>query len=80
MYRCFQHCTGADLGLHYVKCPKVLFRVTLAIYIVYVCIRILHIKGLHKGFTINNLKTSNRYPNDHRKLETIRFGFGWLLI
>ena len=30
MYRCFQHRIGADLGLHYVKCPKVLFRVTLA--------------------------------------------------
>ena len=25
MNRCFQHCNGADLGLHYMKCPKVLF-------------------------------------------------------
>ena len=32
MYRCFQHRIWADLGLHYVKCPKVHFRVTLAIY------------------------------------------------
>ena len=31
MYRRFQHRIGADLGLHYVKCPKVPFRVTLAI-------------------------------------------------
>ena len=31
MYRYFQHRIGADLGLHYVKCPKVPFRVTLAI-------------------------------------------------
>ena len=31
MYRCFQHRIGADLGLHYLKCPKVPFRVTLAI-------------------------------------------------
>ena len=23
MYRCFQHRIGTDLGLHYVKCPKV---------------------------------------------------------
>ena len=30
-YRCFQHRFAADLGLHYVKCPKVPFRVTLAI-------------------------------------------------
>ena len=32
MYRCFQHRIGADLGLQYVKCPKVPFCVTLAIY------------------------------------------------
>ena len=32
MFRCFQHRIGADLGLHYVKCPKVPFRVMLAIY------------------------------------------------
>ena len=25
MYMCFQHRIGADLGLHYVKCPKVPF-------------------------------------------------------
>ena len=31
LYRCFQHRIGADLGLHYMKCPKVPFRVTLAI-------------------------------------------------
>ena len=31
-YRCFQHLSGADLGLHNVKCPKVPFRVTLANY------------------------------------------------
>ena len=31
MYRFFQHRIGANLGLHYVKCPKVPFRVTLAI-------------------------------------------------
>ena len=30
-YRYFQHRIGAALGLHYVKCPTVLFRVTLAI-------------------------------------------------
>jgi len=32
MYRCFQHRIGADLGLHYVKCPKVPLRVSLAIF------------------------------------------------
>ena len=32
VYRSFQHRIGADLGLHYVKCPKVPFRVTLANY------------------------------------------------
>ena len=32
-HRCFQYRVGADLGLHYLKCPKVPFRVTLAIYI-----------------------------------------------
>ena len=32
-YRCFQYRIRADLGLYYVKCPKVPFRVTLAIYI-----------------------------------------------
>ena len=32
IYRCFQHRIGADLGLHYMKCLKVPFRVTLAIY------------------------------------------------
>ena len=31
IYSCFQYCTGAYLGLHYLKCPKVPFRVTLAI-------------------------------------------------
>ena len=30
-YKCYQHRIGADLGLHYVKYPKVPFRVTLAI-------------------------------------------------
>ena len=30
MYSYFQHRIGADLGLHYVKCPKDPFRVTLA--------------------------------------------------
>ena len=32
MNRCFKHRIGADLGLHYVKCQKVPFHVTLAIY------------------------------------------------
>jgi len=32
MNRCFKHRIGADLGLHYMKCPKVPFRVTLAIW------------------------------------------------
>jgi len=32
-YRCFQHRVGTDFGLHYVKCPKVPFLVTLVIYI-----------------------------------------------
>ena len=32
-YMCFQYRIGADLGLYYVKCPKVPFRVTLAICI-----------------------------------------------
>ena len=31
IYSCFQHRIGADLSLHYVKSPKVPFRVTLAI-------------------------------------------------
>ena len=35
MYRCFKHRIGADLDLHYVKCPKVPFRVTLAIYVIF---------------------------------------------
>ena len=30
-YSCFQYRVWADIGLHYVKCPKVPFRVTLAI-------------------------------------------------
>ena len=30
-YRCFQHRIRADLDLHYVKCPKLPFHVTLAI-------------------------------------------------
>ena len=30
-YRRFQYGLGADLGLHYVKCPKVPFHVTLVI-------------------------------------------------
>ena len=34
-YRCFQHYTGTDLGLHYVKCAKVPFRMTLAIWFLY---------------------------------------------
>ena len=29
-YSCFQYCIAADLGLHYLWCPKVHFRVTLA--------------------------------------------------
>ena len=32
IYMCFHHRIGADLGLHYVKCPKVPFRVTLVKY------------------------------------------------
>ena len=32
-YRCSPHRIGTDLDLHYVKCPKVSSRVTLAIYI-----------------------------------------------
>ena len=32
MYSCVQYRVGADLGLHYVKCPNVPFRATLAIY------------------------------------------------
>ena len=31
-YSCFQYHVGTDLGLHYVKCRKVPFRVTLAIW------------------------------------------------
>ena len=31
MYRCFRHRIEADLGLHYVKCLKLPFRVTLVI-------------------------------------------------
>ena len=31
MYMCFKHRIRANLGLHYLKCPKVPFRVTLAI-------------------------------------------------
>jgi len=31
MNRCLKHRKGADLGLHYVKCPNVPFRVTPAI-------------------------------------------------
>ena len=40
MYRCFQHRNWADLGLHYVKCPKVPFCVTLANYSLHVSMSI----------------------------------------
>ena len=32
-YSCFQYRISADLGLHYLQCPKVPFRVTMAIYL-----------------------------------------------